>query len=201
VAGRAQCWVIGSGRGTDEDARLAVLDAASQPLPLVLDADALTLLAEDAEVRSAVTSRPSPTLLTPHDGEYARLAGGPPGSDRLAAARALAVDSGAVVLLKGSTTVVASPAGSTYVTLAAPPELATAGSGDVLAGLLGSLVAHHQARGDVDAELLARLAAVAAHVHGVAGTVATGEGRTIASFDLVGALPEAVARVRGAEPA
>ena len=200
VAGRAQCWVVGSGRGTDEDARLAVLDAASQPLPLVLDADALTLLAEDTQVRSAVSSRPSPTLLTPHDGEYARLAGVPPGADRLAAARALAVDSGAVVLLKGSTTVVASPAGSTYLALSAPPELATAGSGDVLAGLLGSLVAHHQAREHVDVEHLARLAAVAAHVHGVAGAVAAGEGRTLASLDLVAALPEAIARVRAAEP-
>jgi hydroxyethylthiazole kinase-like uncharacterized protein yjeF len=200
VAGRVQCWVVGSGRGTDEDARLAVLDAASQPLPLVLDADALTLLAEDSQVRTAVGSRSSPTLLTPHDGEYARLAGGPPGADRIAAARALALDLGAAVLLKGSTTVVASPSGGTYLTLSAPPELATAGSGDVLAGLLGSLVAHHQARGHVDVDLLARLAAVAAHVHGVAGAVAVGEGRTLASFDLVAALPEAVARVRASLP-
>ena len=105
------------------------------------------------------------------------------------------------MLLKGSSTVVASPSGATYVSMSAPPELATAGSGDVLAGLLGSVVAHHQARGNVDADLLARLAAVASHVHGVAGLVAVGEGRTMAALDLVAALPEAIARVRGAEPA
>jgi len=201
VAGRAQCWVVGSGRGTDEDARLAVLDAAGLGVPLVLDADAITLLAEDSEVRSAVESRTAPTIVTPHDGEFARLAAAPVGVDRVGAARSLARSLGLVVLLKGSSTVVASPSGATYVSMSAPPELATAGSGDVLAGLLGSVVAHHQARGNVDADLLARLAAVASHVHGVAGLVAVGEGRTMAALDLVAALPEAIARVRGAEPA
>jgi len=187
VAGRAQC--------------LAVLDAAGLGVPLVLDADAITLLAEDSEVRSAVESRTAPTIVTPHDGEFARLAAAPVGVDRVGAARSLARSLGLVVLLKGSSTVVASPSGATYVSMSAPPELATAGSGDVLAGLLGSVVAHHQARGNVDADLLARLAAVASHVHGVAGLVAVGEGRTMAALDLVAALPEAIARVRGAEPA
>jgi hydroxyethylthiazole kinase-like uncharacterized protein yjeF len=197
LAGRAQCWVVGSGRGTDEEARLAILDAASLITPLVLDADALTLLAEDTEVRAAVQSRHAVTVLTPHDGEFARLAGRPVGDDRVGAARGLASAFGAVVLLKGSSTVVASPGGAAYVSVAAPAELATAGSGDVLAGFLGSLLAHHQAIGHVTDDAAARLAGVAAHVHGVAGALAVGHGRTITALDLVEALPVAVSRVRG----
>ena len=196
VAGKTQCWVVGSGRGTDEGGRLAVLDAAALLVPLVLDADALTLLTEDAEVRSAVMSRHSPTVLTPHDGEFARLTGAPVGPDRLSAARALAVSSSCVVLLKGASTVVASPSGAAFIVLAAPSELATAGSGDVLAGFLGALLASHQAVAEVDDDTAARLAAVAAHVHGIAGAGAVGEGRTITSFDVALALPAAVSRVR-----
>ncbi len=199
LAGRAQCWVIGSGRGTDEEARLAILDAAGLITPMVLDADGLTLLAEDAEVHAAVVSRQAVTVLTPHDGEFARLTGRPVGPDRLAAARGLARTSQCVVLLKGASTIVASPSGVAYVAIAAPPEMATAGSGDVLAGFLGSLLAHHQAAGHVDDDRAARLAAVASHVHGVAGAIAVGDGRTITARDIVSALPEAVSRVRGGQ--
>ncbi|MBI1376941.1 MAG: NAD(P)H-hydrate epimerase [Frankiales bacterium] len=201
VAGRAQCWVVGCGRGTDEDARLAILDAAAPPTPLVLDADALTLLAEDAEVRAAVISRPGVTVLTPHDGELARLAGGRVGPDRLAAAREVADAYRAVVLLKGSATVVVAPDGPSYVAVAAPPELATAGTGDVLAGVLGSLLAGVQARGQVDPASAARVAGAAAHVHGLAGALAARGGRPVASPDVAAALPEAVARLRAARPA
>lgn len=197
-AGRAQCWVVGSGRGTDGAARLALLDAAALPATLVLDADALTLLAGDPEVRAAVASRSASTVLTPHDGEFARLAGAAVGPDRVAAARDLAASTSCVVLLKGATTVVASPSGSAYVAVAAPPELATAGSGDVLAGFLGSLLAHHGATGEVDDETAARLAAAAAHVHGVAGALAVGAGRTVTAVDVLAALPAAVGRVRAA---
>ncbi len=194
-AGRTQCWVVGSGRGVDEDARLAVLDAVGLDVPLVLDADALTLMADDAEARAAVTARSGVTVLTPHAGEYARL-GGPVGTHRAAAARSLAKSLGAVVLLKGSATVVAAPTGETYVAVAAPAELATAGSGDVLAGLLGSLLAHHQAVAPLDHAAAARIAAVAAHVHGVAGAVAAAGGRTVTALDVAAALPEAIARIR-----
>ena len=197
LAGRAQCWVVGCGRGTDEEARLAILDAASLEVPLVLDADALTILAEDADVRAAVGSRSGPTVLTPHDGEFARLAGHDVGVDRVAAAAELARAFSSVVLLKGSSTVVASPSGAAWVALAAPPELATAGSGDVLAGVLGSLLAHHQAVREIDDDGAAWLAACAAHVHGVAGVLAVGSGRPITSSDLSAALPDAIARVRG----
>jgi hydroxyethylthiazole kinase-like uncharacterized protein yjeF len=197
-AGRTQCWVVGSGRGVDEDARLAVLDAVALVVPLVLDADALTLIADDAEVRAAVAARTGVTVLTPHAGEFARLAGSPVGDDRVVAARALARDLRAVVLLKGSATVVAAPGGEAYVAVSAPAELATAGSGDVLAGLLGSLLAHHEARTPLRPADAARLAAVAAHVHGVAGALAVRDGRTITALDVAAALPEAVARIRRA---
>ena len=196
VAGRTQAWVVGSGRGTDEDARLAVLDAAAIDVPLLLDADALTLLAEDAEVREAIESRRTPTLLTPHDGEFNRLSGALIGPDRLGAARLLARELRCVVLLKGSSTIVAPPEGPAYVVISAPPELATAGSGDVLAGLTGSLLAHHQAVGALDAAGVARIAAVAAHLHGRAGAVAAGEGRSVTALDVVRALPDALAEVR-----
>ena len=185
-----------AGRGTDEEARLAILDAASLPTPLVLDADALTLLAEDPEVRAAIGSRQATTVLTPHDGEYERLAGHGVGADRVAAALEVARAFASVVLLKGSSTVVVSPTGAAWVAVAAPPEMATAGSGDVLAGFLGSLLAHHQAVGDVDDERAAWLAACAAHVHGVAGALAVGGGRPVAAADLLTSLPEAVAQAR-----
>ena len=106
------------------------------------------------------------------------------------------MSSSCVVLLKGASTVVASPSGAAFIVLAAPSELATAGSGDVLAGFLGALLASHQAVAEVDDDTAARLAAVAAHVHGIAGAVAVGEGRTITSFDVALALPAAVSRVR-----
>ena len=197
LAGRSQCWVVGSGRGTDEEARLAIFDAAAMLTPLVLDADALTLLAEDAEVRAAVVSRHAPTVLTPHDGEYLRLAGHEVGPDRVAAAVEIARTFSSVVLLKGASTIVASPSGAVWVAVAAPAEMATAGSGDVLAGFLGSLLAHHQAVAHVDDDIAARLAACAAHVHGLAGALAVGGGRPIAAADILSALPAAVARVRG----
>ncbi len=200
VAGRVQAWVVGSGRGTDEEARLAILDAAAVDVPLLLDADALTVLADDPEVQEAVRSRRAPTLLTPHDGEHNRLVHAVIGPDRIGAARLLAREYDCVVLLKGSSTIVAPPSGPVFVAISAPPELATAGSGDVLAGVAGSLLAHHQALAGSEAPLddvaVARIAAIAAHVHGRAGAVAVGEGRTITARDLLDAIPATIAEIR-----
>lgn len=114
--GRVQAWVVGPGRGTgpaERDELVALLD---RPEPLVVDADALTLLAGDADLRRALTDRDAPTVLTPHAGEFARLAPDlPVDGDRLGAARALARRLGCVVLLKGRFTVVTDGTDTTVV--------------------------------------------------------------------------------------
>jgi len=163
---RARALVAGPGLGRAMRTQRAlheVLRATREPV--VLDADALHLV--DAPMLLARQQRGgSPVVLTPHDGEYAALLGRPPGSDRFAAAHDAAARTGCTVLLKGPTTVVASPAtpdglpGMLAVT-SGTPDLATPGSGDVLSGMVGGLLA----RG-----LTAHLAAaLAAHVHGLAG--------------------------------
>ncbi|BBY65173.1 NAD(P)H-hydrate dehydratase [Mycolicibacterium helvum] len=148
AAGRVQAWVVGPGLGTDEKAFGALTFALGTALPVVVDADALTLLAAQPDL---VTGRQAPTVLTPHAGEFARLARGagwpatsdpsPPGEDRVAATRRLAEAFGATVLLKGNVTVVAEPSGKTYLNPAGGSWAATAGSGDVLSGMIGALLA------------------------------------------------------------
>ena len=167
AAGRVQAWVCGSGLGTDERARKELRAVLAAPVPVCLDADALTMLGEEP-LREAARRREAPTVLTPHDGEFARIAGEPPGADRADAARRLAARSGAVVLLKGDRTVVATPSGAVYANPTGTSALATAGSGDVLAGLLGALLA-----GGLPAD---RAAVAAAYVHGLAGRAAAAAG-------------------------
>ncbi|WP_222194211.1 NAD(P)H-hydrate dehydratase [Modestobacter italicus] len=183
-AGRVQAWVVGPGMGTDDDALSVLREVLATDLPVVLDADALTLLSQHREL---VGDRSAPTVLTPHDREFARVFG-EVGTDRLAAARRGAADLGCTVLLKGEATVVADAAGSTFVNGTGTPWLATAGTGDVLAGILGAVLAT-----GVPA---AEAAAVAAHLHGRAGQLAAERGPLIAG-DLVRRLPETVARLRG----
>jgi hydroxyethylthiazole kinase-like uncharacterized protein yjeF len=133
------------------------------PVPVVVDADALTLAGEP-EVQDLLRARTAPTVLTPHDREYARVAGETVGSDRVAAAVRLARRLGAVVLLKGDRTVVAAGDGRAWVNPSGSPVLATAGTGDVLAGLLVSLLA---------AGVSPEWAALgAAYAHGLAGRAA-----------------------------
>ena len=115
-------------------------------VPVVVDADGLYALGTGDEIGAVVharlrTRRRSTVVLTPHDGEFTRLAGAPPGTDRIAAAGALAQRCGAVVLLKGPTTIVADPAGTVLLATAGSPRLATAGTGDVLSGAIGAFVA------------------------------------------------------------
>jgi NAD(P)H-hydrate repair Nnr-like enzyme with NAD(P)H-hydrate dehydratase domain len=131
-------------------------------------------------------------VLTPHDREFARF-GVEPGADRVAAVRRLAADLGVVVLLKGEATVVADPGGTVYVNGTGTPWLATAGTGDVLSGIAGAILATSEATGLP----AATAAAMAAHLHGRAGQLAAERGPLIAG-DLVRCLPEAVGRVRGA---
>ncbi|MEY8017943.1 NAD(P)H-hydrate dehydratase [Mycobacterium servetii] len=137
-AGRVQAWVVGPGLGTDATGAGALMFALETDLPVIVDADALTILAERPEL---VANRDAPTVLTPHAGEFARLAGGPPGDDRVGACRKLADELGATVLLKGNVTVIADPGGPVYLNPAGQSWAATAGSGDVLSGMIGALLA------------------------------------------------------------
>jgi hydroxyethylthiazole kinase-like uncharacterized protein yjeF len=138
AAGRVQAWVVGPGLGTDETGATALWFALENDLPVVVDADGLTMLAAHPEL---VVDRAAPTVLTPHAGEFARLAGHPPGDDRVAACRQLADEFGATVLLKGNVTVIADPGGPVYLNPAGQSWAATAGSGDVLSGMIGALLA------------------------------------------------------------
>lgn len=138
AAGRVQSWVVGPGLGTDETAYGALHFALNTDLPVVVDADALTILSTQPDL---VAARDAPTVLTPHAGEFARLAGSSPGEDRVAATRRLAEAFGATVLLKGNVTVIADADGTVYLNPAGGSWAATAGSGDVLSGMIGALLA------------------------------------------------------------
>lgn len=137
-AGRVQSWVVGPGLGTDDTGAAALWFALETDLPVIVDADGLTILAAHPEL---VANRNAPTVLTPHAGEFARLAGNPPGDDRVGACRKLADTFGATVLLKGNVTVIADPDGPVYLNPAGQSWAATAGSGDVLSGMIGALLA------------------------------------------------------------
>jgi len=160
TAGRVQAWVAGPGMGTDGSARDRLAAVLATELPVLVDADGLTLIAAER----GLLARPAPTLLTPHAGELARLLGADPAqveARRLEHARAAAAELGAAVLLKGSTTVIA-PAGGgeVLVNSTGTSWLATAGSGDVLSGLAGSLLAQGLT--------VTEAAAAAAFLHGIA---------------------------------
>jgi hydroxyethylthiazole kinase-like uncharacterized protein yjeF len=137
-AGRVQAWVVGPGLGTDETGAAALWFALGTDLPVLIDADALTILAAHPDI---ISGRRAPTLLTPHAGEFARLAGAPPGDDRVGATRKLANALGVTVLLKGNVTVIAEPGGRVCLNPAGQSWAATAGSGDVLSGMIGALLA------------------------------------------------------------
>lgn len=227
TAGSARCdaWVVGS--GTDPALRSFAEEEAIRRLlagadPVVVDAGAIGLLLRG--------SPEAPVTLTPHRGEFLALwrgldlgerpSGWPASRDELPgeaalheAAASLATRLGAAVLLKGSTTVIRTPGGFAASCGPATPWLATAGTGDVLAGILGALLAAHAREVREDPELLGPLAASAAVLHDVAARLAAGEGasddgadddetggdgtvRPITALDVAHALPAAVAAVR-----
>ncbi|HEX3390340.1 MAG TPA: NAD(P)H-hydrate epimerase [Streptosporangiaceae bacterium] len=261
AAGRVQAWVVGPGMGTDDQARERLAAVLASDVPVLVDADGLTLLA----AHKGLLSRDAPTLLTPHAGELGRLLGVDPAdveSHRLEHARKAAASLRATVLLKGSTTVIATPDGRSAASQGGagqggagqggaspggagqggtgqgeagqdgvnrdglPPVrvnstgtswLATAGTGDVLSGLAGSLLAQGLEVGEA--------AAAAAYLHGLAARLAAaGAGARpapavepssggwditnpedpragyaeapIGAADVVGALPDAIRSVR-----
>jgi NAD(P)H-hydrate repair Nnr-like enzyme with NAD(P)H-hydrate dehydratase domain len=236
AAGRVQAWVVGPGMGTDDEARERLAAVLASDVPVLVDADGLTLLAAHKDL----LSREAPTLLTPHAGELGRLLGADPAdveSHRLEHARKAADSLGATVLLKGSTTVIATPGGPSAASQGdasqgdagqddLPPVwanptgtswLATAGTGDVLSGLAGSLLAQHLEVSEAAAAaaylhgLAARLAAAGAGGRPVPAIEPPGGGwditnpddpragyaeAPIGAADVVGALPESIRSVR-----
>jgi hydroxyethylthiazole kinase-like uncharacterized protein yjeF len=206
AASRVQAWVVGPGIGTDEAGAAALWFALDTDLPVIVDADALTILAAHPGV---VARRSAPTVLTPHAGEFARLAGHPPGDDRVGAARKLADAFGATVLLKGNVTVVADPgsagrsaatggfgSGAVYLNRAGQSWAATAGSGDLLSGMIGSLLAAGLPPGEA--------AATAAFVHArAAGLAAADPGPAAAPTSasrILHHIRSAVAQIRQPNP-
>jgi ADP-dependent NAD(P)H-hydrate dehydratase / NAD(P)H-hydrate epimerase len=182
--GRFAAVAVGPGLGGagDPDLQFVVRSVVAEARPpLVVDADGLNALAGDFTSLHARRTMGAPAVLTPHAGEYQRLMGAPVGGDRLAAARALAERSGAVVLLKGPGTVVAGPDGQVALNPTGGAALATAGSGDVLTGIIAGFLA----RG-VDAF---RAAAAAAWVHGrTADRLVETDGPGLVAGDLVAGL-------------
>lgn len=163
----------GPGMGNNGEVIALIENACSLDIPLVLDADALNRIAENGELHVAVTARHAPTVLTPHPAEAARLLDCPTADiqrDRISAACELAVRFNACVALKGCGTIVASPDGNWFINTSGNPGLASAGTGDVLAGLITALLAQGWPA------LPSLLAAV--HLHGCAADrlVARGTG-------------------------
>jgi NAD(P)H-hydrate epimerase len=178
---RFHAVVVGPGLGRDAATAGEVRRLVERGgMPTVVDGDGLAALGERPQGLAART------ILTPHDGEYARLAGHPPGPDRFDAARRLATSTGATVLLKGSTTVVAGPGGGVLVTTTGSPRLASAGTGDVLSGIIAALLA-----GGLDP---ATAAPAGAHLHGRAAGL--GWPRGLVAGDLVDLLPPAFDQLR-----
>lgn len=136
--------VLGCGLGTSAEAKAHVIEALNCQKPLILDADALNIIAADIKLQDMVLARRAPTVLTPHPSEAARLlrrdtAGVT--ADRVAACRELAVQTGAIVVLKGAGTVISMRSSRTWINPTGSPMLATGGSGDVLAGMIGAMFA------------------------------------------------------------
>ena len=198
--GRVQAWVLGSGVDMDvaeaaSEVARRLQEAMTEGIPVVLDAGAISLV--------GTLDVPSTVVITPHAGELAELLaarGEPMSREEIAAApsraaRLAATLTGATVLLKGSVDLACAPDDPLWAQGGAAGWRATAGAGDVLAGLLGSILAQ---RGDELADLgkghgiPARLAAAASYIHGRAAAIAYGTGQPIVASQIAGAIPQAI---------
>ena len=166
---RFQSLVIGPGLGRGDDISREVHDIlSSTSIPTVIDGDGIHGAIDASGGHDALLRRDAPTILTPHDGEFAALGGDVHASDRIAATRELAQRTNCTILRKGPTTIISDPDGAVYLVVAGDERLATAGSGDVLSGIIGAFLARGMAPHEA--------AAAGAFVHGAAGTSGPAEG-------------------------
>ncbi|MCG7248344.1 bifunctional ADP-dependent NAD(P)H-hydrate dehydratase/NAD(P)H-hydrate epimerase [Corynebacterium simulans] len=209
-AGRTQCYVVGPGRGTDAAAQAELEALLRQPLPMVIDADAITLLATHEHLRELLRGHPL-AVLTPHEGEFARLyeatfgKAPDPARGYAVAMEALSCELGCIVLLKGRNTLVTAPGQPIYAYNAGHSYAATPGSGDVLAGILGAVLAQMhldeqlQEKADFDLQealITEVLHAGAIHAHAAAIAAQTPEGYAICSASqIAAAIPRAIAKL------
>lgn len=190
-----QALAIGCGIGTNPMTRIALGNLLRSPSlpPLVLDADALNLLASDPRLMDLL---PPGTVLTPHPGEFDRLTGHRPGDwERLCLAAEMAIRYQVIVVLKGAYTRICTPGGWQWINPTGNPGMATAGSGDVLTGIIAGLLA--QGATPVDA------AVAGVYLHGLAGDLAvsvSGSEETLIAGDITGSLGRAFHHLHQAEP-
>ena len=183
---KIDAWVAGPGLGTDDAASAVLRTVLRRPEPVILDADAITLLSTSPEL---LQNRAAPAVLTPHTGEFGRITGLSPDdvtADPLGVVRATARRLGATVLLKGMRTVISDPDGTALVNPTGVSWLAAAGSGDVLAGAVGAYLA-----GGLTP---LHAAACAAWLHGLAGRLAS-DGAPLVASDIADRWPAAVRRL------
>lgn len=193
---RCRALAVGPGLGRGPRAVAVLRRALDVALPLVVDGDGLWALSEIlSDEPDVLRSRAQPTVLTPHSGEFAYLAGRAPRSDRVGDVREAAATWGAVVHLKGRRALTASPDGGVWVNTTGNPGAATGGTGDVLTGIVGSLVAQGAACEEA--------AWAGAYLHGLAADIAASRlgPRSLAARDLPEALPHALRQVARSGPA
>jgi NAD(P)H-hydrate epimerase len=177
---RLTAFLIGPGAGTGENTRIRVLSILATGRPIVIDADAITAFKDNPPSLDKAIA--GPCVITPHEGEFSRLFDFK--GDKLTRIRAAARRCGAIIVLKGSDTVIAAPDGRAIINSNAPPTLATAGSGDVLSGILLGLLAQ-----DME-PFLAAAAAVWLH-----GAAASEFGPKLMAEDLPDLLPSVFRRL------
>jgi hydroxyethylthiazole kinase-like uncharacterized protein yjeF len=180
--GRVQAWVVGPGLGTGPEAHGLVRDVLASNLPVLVDADGLSAIAADR----GLLRRAAPTILTPHAGELSRLMNVPRSqieASRLEHVRRAAAELGVTVLLKGSTTLVAEEERLVRINPTGTSWLATGGTGDVLSGVAGALLAAGLSGYDA--------ASAAAYLHGLSGRLAASDA-PIAALDVALTLPDAI---------
>jgi len=183
-ADESDVCLIGPGLGRSSDISELVLSAIRiVEKPVVLDADGLNAIAAGTDILDKAAGS---LILTPHPGEFARLGGDVTSGDRLRAARSFAHEHGCVLVLKGHRTITAFPDGSAYINTSGCPAMAKGGSGDVLAGMIASLIA--QKFPIKDAVL------TAVFLHGLSGEMCAAEfgEYSVTAGDLISMLPKAV---------